>query len=95
MYKPEHSAATINPGSKETYMSQIKTVLITGANGGIGKKLRRRFSLLNFDMRLIDRNAGAAENDKEVLIADLSSYDATWVDRFTGVDTVSLPVCRE
>ena len=36
-----------------------RTILITGATGSIGKKLRAHFSTLNsFDLRLVCRNPG-------------------------------------
>ena len=62
-----------------------RTVLITGANGNIGRKLRAHFSALGWTLRLLDVNAAG---DGAVQEADLSVWDAAWVERFAGVDAV-------
>jgi nucleoside-diphosphate-sugar epimerase len=62
------------------------TVLITGATGSIGTKLRRHFgSRGEYGLRLLCLNTGA---DPEVFTADLTEYEHAWVRQFTGVDTV-------
>lgn len=61
-----------------------RTVLITGAAGNIGTKLRAHFSGLGWTLRLLDINAG---NDPAVQAADLAEWN-DWVARFAGVDTV-------
>jgi len=63
-----------------------RTVLITGATGSIGTKLRKHFgSLRTFDLRLLCLNCLA---DPEVVTADLAKYERAWVRHFEGVDTV-------
>jgi nucleoside-diphosphate-sugar epimerase len=63
-----------------------RTVLITGATGSIGKKLRAHFSALDgFDLRLVCRNPG---NDPEVITADLADYEESWAQQFDNVDAV-------
>jgi nucleoside-diphosphate-sugar epimerase len=65
-------------------MSQAKTILITGACGNLGSKLRRHLQG-RCTLRLIDRNAG---NDPEVTDADLSRWDPRWAGMFRGADVV-------
>ncbi len=62
-----------------------RTVLITGANGNLGRKLRAAFADV-YDLVLIDRSA--APDDDEMIVADLSEWDMDWVAHFTDVDTV-------
>ncbi len=62
-----------------------KTVLITGARGNIGTKLRAHFTSLGWSLRLLDVNAGG---DSAVAAADLSKWDEAWVSQFAGVDAV-------
>lgn len=62
-----------------------KTVLITGAGGNIGTKLRSHFSSLGWALRLLDIDA---RGDAAIQAADLAEWDAAWVSRFAGVDTV-------
>jgi NAD+ dependent glucose-6-phosphate dehydrogenase len=61
------------------------TVLITGATGSIGTKLRRHFADLGLRLRLLCLNP---RNDPQVVTADLSVYGETWASQFEGVDTV-------
>lgn len=64
-----------------------KTVVITGATGNIGVKLRRHFESLGWTMRLTDvRNGG----DPAILEADLSVWDERWVSLCEGADAVIL-----
>src|SRR4029450_5987624 len=58
-------------------------VLITGAAGNLGGKLRRHLEP-SCELVLLDRNTGG---DPAVVEADLSTWGA-WVERFAGVDTV-------
>jgi dTDP-4-dehydrorhamnose reductase len=61
------------------------TVLITGASGSIGRKLRTHFKTLGWRMRLLCLNpAGEAD----VLTADLATYDIAWARHFERVDAV-------
>ncbi len=69
----------------EEYDDEPRSVLITGANGNIGRKLREAWSDL-YDLVLIDREADP--DDSEVIAADLSVYDEEWAQYFVGVDTV-------
>lgn len=61
------------------------TVLITGAGGNIGAKLRAHFSALGWTLRLLDIDA---KGDAAIAPADLSIWDDRWVDHFAGVDAV-------
>lgn len=61
-----------------------RTVLITGACGNIGRKLRIAWEDV-YDLILIDSEAGG---DPEVFQADLSVFDEEWITHFHGVDTV-------
>src|SRR4249919_3445231 len=64
----------------------MKTVLITGATGNIGRKLRAHLGPTGkYTLRLLCLNPGA---DPEVQTADLTVYDQAWASRFAGVDTV-------
>jgi hypothetical protein len=73
---------------EETFSAEIegepRTVLITGACGNIGKKLRAAWAEV-YDMVLIDKSPG---DDDEVNEADLSVLDDDWITHFHGVDTV-------
>jgi len=63
----------------------VRTVLITGASGNLGRKLRDAWADA-YDLVLIDRHAPA--DDPEVVVADLSEPDEAWFEHFHGVDTV-------
>jgi nucleoside-diphosphate-sugar epimerase len=65
--------------------SEPRVVLITGACGNIGRKLRTAWEDV-YDLILIDANPG--EDDEEVFRADLSKFDEEWITHFHGVDTV-------
>ena len=62
-----------------------KTVLITGALGNLGTKLRDHFATLGWTQRLLDIDAGG---DPAIIAADLATYDESWAARFAGVDAV-------
>ncbi len=62
-----------------------RTVLITGANGNIGRKLRAAWEE-RYDLVLVDIDA--APEDPDVVAADLSVIDDQWMALFHGVDTV-------
>ncbi len=62
-----------------------RTVLITGANGNIGRKLVAAWEDV-YDLVLIDVEPGP--DDPDVTIADLSELDEGWMALFHGVDTV-------
>jgi NAD+ dependent glucose-6-phosphate dehydrogenase len=63
----------------------VRTVLITGASGNLGRKLRAAWGDA-YDLVLIDR--AAEPDDPEVIAADLGELDDRWVTHFHGVDTV-------
>jgi NAD+ dependent glucose-6-phosphate dehydrogenase len=65
-------------------MSQTTTVLITGAAGNLGGKLRRHLDG-RYPLRLLDREP---RGDPAILAADLSQWEARWLDVFQGVDVV-------
>ena len=60
-------------------------MLITGASGNIGAKLRAHFSQLGWTLRLLDVAAG---DDAAIMAADLSVWDEKWVAQFADVDAV-------
>lgn len=62
-----------------------RTILITGANGNIGRKLRTAWDD-RYDLVLVDRVT--APDDPDVVVADLSVVDDSWMTLFHGVDTV-------
>jgi nucleoside-diphosphate-sugar epimerase len=69
----------------EAIEGEPRTVLITGACGNIGRKLRAGWADV-YDLVLIDRAATA--DDPDVIAADLSVLDDDWITHFHGVDTV-------
>jgi len=63
-----------------------KELLITGATGSIGTKLRRHFAAVgSYMLCSICINP---RNEPDVVTADLSVYDPSWAQQFEGVDTV-------
>jgi NAD+ dependent glucose-6-phosphate dehydrogenase len=62
-----------------------RTVLITGAGGNIGRKLRSAWADV-YDLVLIDRVA--REDDTDIIMANLEVLDDDWITHFHGVDTV-------
>ncbi len=67
-------------------MSGKTRVLITGATGNIGRKLRAHLETSGaYELRLLCLNPG---KDPAVQTADLSVYDEAWASAFDGVDTV-------
>jgi hypothetical protein len=62
------------------------SILITGACGLIGRKLRRYLEDTGrYELRLIDARP---RGDPAVIAADLSHWDESWVERFRGVTSV-------
>ncbi|MEW4570535.1 NAD(P)-dependent oxidoreductase [Tautonia sp. JC769] len=61
------------------------TVLVTGACGYLGRKLRAQWGD-RYDLILLDRNPGP--DDDEVIPADLAELDDEWAELFHGVDAV-------
>src|SRR5262249_26549887 len=70
--------------AREDVEMQVKTVLITGAAGNLGAKLRRHLEG-RFDLRLLDIDP---KGDNAIVAADLGHWDAAWVDFFHSVDVV-------
>ena len=62
-----------------------RTVLITGANGNLGRKLRAAWED-RYDLVLVD--LVAAPDDPDVVAADLAVTSDDWTALFQGVDTV-------
>ncbi len=62
-----------------------RSVLITGAAGNIGTKLRSYFTGLGWTLRLIDTDG---LGDPALQVADLAKWDQAWVGQFAGVDAV-------
>ncbi len=62
-----------------------RTVLITGACGNIGSKLRAAWGDL-YDLVLLD--IAPSPDDPEVIRADLADLDEDWLTHFHGIDTV-------
>lgn len=63
----------------------VRTVLITGASGNLGRKLREAWGDV-YDLILLDREADP--DDEELIVADLTELDERWLNQFHGVDTV-------
>lgn len=59
-----------------------KCVLITGASGNLGSKLAVPFAE-EFDLRLTDIRPA-----ESVTVLDLTQYDESWTELFTGVDVI-------
>lgn len=62
----------------------MPTVLITGAAGNIGTKLRRHFQSLNWTLRLLDTRSGG---DPEIRTTDLAVW-SDWVEHCREADAV-------
>ena len=62
-----------------------KTVLITGAAGNLGGKIRQHFAGLGWTLRLLDLQSGG---DSAIVKADLSVWDNAWVSLFEKVDAI-------
>lgn len=62
-------------------------VVITGAAGSIGSKLRRHFESLGWPLVLLDRDP---RGDPSILEADLSVWNPDWVERLRGADALLL-----
>jgi hypothetical protein len=62
-----------------------RKILITGATGSIGGKLRRHFAAAGDELTSLCLNP---RGDPEVQTADLGRYDDHWACRFAGVDAV-------
>ena len=63
---------------------EVKSVLITGAAGNLGSKLRRHLEG-RYALKLLDLNP---RGDPTIFPADLSRWDRRWADLFHGTDVV-------
>lgn len=63
----------------------MTTVLVTGATGNIGNKLRRHFKSLGWTVRGLDLTD---RGDPGVMAADLATWDERWAQQFKDVDAV-------
>jgi nucleoside-diphosphate-sugar epimerase len=63
----------------------IRTVLITGAGGNIGRKLRAAWAD-RYDLILLDRQAN--DDDPDIIFADLAEPDEEWMELFEEADIV-------
>ncbi len=82
---PEDETDIDDESFPESIEGEPRTVLITGACGNIGSKLRAAWSDI-YDLVLIDRTA--SEDHPDVIAADLTVLDDDWITHFHGVDTV-------
>ncbi len=62
-------------------------VVITGAAGSIGSKLRRHFEASGWPLVLIDKDP---KGDPAIHAADLSIWDEAWVSHLEGADALLL-----
>jgi nucleoside-diphosphate-sugar epimerase len=62
-----------------------RSVLITGASGNLGRKLRAAWAG-RYEIIPVDR--AAAPDDLDVIAAELSEWDESWVDLFDEADAV-------
>jgi nucleoside-diphosphate-sugar epimerase len=65
-------------------MSERKTILITGAAGNLGTKLKQHLEE-RYNLRLLDINPLC---DPAIIRADLARWDLDWAEHFQDVDTV-------
>lgn len=61
------------------------TVLMTGASGNLGGKLRAAWSA-RYELILLDR--AGSDDDPEVIPADLATADDEWMDLFDDADVI-------
>lgn len=62
----------------------LRRVLITGAAGNLGDKLRRHLAG-RYELQLLDRDD---RGDPAIAVADLAEWNESWPRLFTGCDTV-------
>jgi NAD+ dependent glucose-6-phosphate dehydrogenase len=65
-------------------IAMTQTVLITGAAGNLGSKLRRHLEG-RYELQLLDLDP---RGDDAILRTDLGQWDDGWVNRFQGADAV-------
>jgi nucleoside-diphosphate-sugar epimerase len=69
----------------EEFEDEPRSVLITGACGNLGMKLRAAWADL-YDLVLLD--VSAPPSDSDVIKVDLTELDDAWITYFHGIDTV-------
>lgn len=75
----------VEPDDEGAREDDVRTVLITGAGGNLGRKLRAAWAD-RYDLILLDRTAD--ETDPDVIVADLAEPDEEWMELFEEADTV-------
>ena len=63
----------------------MRTVLITGAAGNLGRKLRAHCETLGWSLGLLDIDD---QGEPNIITADLSVWNDGWTSAFAGVDAV-------
>ena len=71
---------------EEAIVEGPRTILITGASGNIGRKLREAWEEV-YDLVLLDV-APPEDDEEDVVAADLSEFAEEWMALVHGVDTV-------
>ncbi|MFO0957436.1 MAG: NAD(P)-dependent oxidoreductase [Isosphaeraceae bacterium] len=79
------SLPILDQGDDDFEGEMPRTVLLTGASGNLGKKLREAWSDV-YELILIDQEADP--DDPDVIVADLSRPDPEWLDLFDEADAV-------
>ncbi len=69
----------------EQHRADMPHILITGAAGTLGGRLRRHFAALGWTLTLLDADP---RGDAAITAADLAVWNPGWVDLFNGADAV-------
>jgi nucleoside-diphosphate-sugar epimerase len=85
IFDPDAFEHEVDHVDDEDFEDEPRVVLITGSCGNIGRKLREAWAGV-YDLVPVDRAAGP--DDPDVIEADLSRWDDSWVALFEEVDTV-------
>ncbi len=80
-----HADFPIIDPTGEMFPEEPRTVLITGASGNIGRKLRAAWAE-SYELVLLDHAFDSG--DPDVILADLAEPHEEWMDLFDEVDTV-------
>jgi NAD+ dependent glucose-6-phosphate dehydrogenase len=83
--RPVLSNLPILEPTDEDETDDVLTVLMTGASGNLGRKLRAAWGD-QYDLILLDLNADPA--DPDVIVTDLADADDSWMDFFDDADVV-------
>jgi hypothetical protein len=82
--KPPSFLTVVQPDFEAEEADIPRSVLITGAAGNLGSKLRMAWND-RYDLILVDVDSGG---DPEIIEADLSEWDESWTDLFDDADAV-------